>query len=164
MLASSNKDIGMFSGKVRVRVCGLLDNGDRILMIKHNSIGPEGHLWLPPGGGVDFRESAEQTLKREFLEETGLNIEVNEFLFVYELINERHHAIELFYRVTWLDGRLTLGKDPELDTESQIIEEVAFLSHEEIGKMDTALLHGIFTEVNTPEKLFELRGLFSFKH
>lgn len=164
MLASTNKDISIFSGKVRVRVCGLLDNGDGILMIKHTSIGSKGHLWVPPGGGVDFGESAEQALKREFLEETGLNIEVKKFLFVFELINDKHHAVELFYSVERLDGQLSLGGDPEFDPSSQIMEEVTFLSYEKISKMDAALLHGIFNEVNTPEKVFELRGLFSFKH
>ncbi len=163
MLASS-QDLSMFSGKVRVRVCGLLEMDDSLLMIKHSSIGSKGHLWVPPGGGVDFGESAEQALKREFLEETGLNIEVQEFLFVFELINDRHHAIELFYSVKQLDGDLRLGEDPEFDRSNQIMEEITFLSYEKIDEMDPALLHGIFSEVNSPENVFGLRGLFSFKH
>jgi len=164
MLAFSNKDISIYSGKVRVRACGLLEEDSKILLIKHESIGLKGFLWAPPGGGVDFGESVEQSLKREFLEETGLNIEILEFLFVFELINDRHHAIELFYKVKRLDGKLSLGHDPEFDKLNQIMKELAFLSYHEIGEMDSAVLHGIFNEVKSPEKVFELRGLFSFKY
>ncbi|MEP5613529.1 MAG: NUDIX hydrolase [Cyclobacteriaceae bacterium] len=159
-----NKDLSMLSGKVRVRVCGLLDQDGSILLIKHNSIGTKGQLWSPPGGGVDFGESADHTLKREFLEETGLTIEVLDFLFVYELINSKHHAIELFYRVKKLSGELKLGTDPEFDVSNQIMEEISFLSFDEIGQMDPDVLHGIFSKVKGPEKVFGLRGLFSFKY
>lgn len=164
MLESSAKDLSIFSGKVRVRVCGLLHEDNKILLIKHNSIGTKGYLWAPPGGGVDFGESAERTLKREFKEETGLNIEVLEFLFVFELINEKHHAIELFYLVRRLDGEINLGTDPEFDDSKQIMEEISFLSYEDISQMHPEVLHGIFSEVVRPEKVFGLRGLFSFKH
>ncbi|MEP1097205.1 MAG: NUDIX hydrolase [Cyclobacteriaceae bacterium] len=164
MLATTNKDLSMFSGKVRVRVCGLLAQDDSILLIKHNSIGIKGHLWAPPGGGVDFGESVDETLKREFLEETGLNIEVLDFLFVFELINSKHHAIELFYSVKKLDGVLKLGADPEFDASNQIMEEISFLSYDEISRIDPQALHGIFGKVKGPEKVFGLRGLFSFKY
>jgi len=164
MLATTNKDLSIFSGKVRVRACGLLDQDGSILLIKHNSIGLKGHLWSPPGGGVDFGESADETLKREFLEETGLNIEVLDFLFVFELINSKHHAVELFYRVKKLDGELKLGADPEFEASNQIMEEISFLSYDEISRMDSNVLHGIFSKVKEPEMVFGLSGLFSFKH
>lgn len=164
MLASDGKDLSIFSGKVRVRVCGLLEENGKLLLIKHHSLGPKGFLWIPPGGGVSFGESANDALKREFREETGLNIEVMNFLFVFEMINEKHHAIELFYQVKRKSGDLSIGKDPELSDSNQIIDEVAFLSYDEIDQMDPDILHGIFKEVGTSEKVAKLRGLFSFKY
>lgn len=121
-------------------------------------------MWAPPGGGIDFGESAEEALKREFLEETGLKIEVKEFLFVFELINKKHHAIELFYKVESIEGKLSLGEDPEFSKSAQIMVEASFLSYDEISRMDPKLLHGIFSDAKAPEKALELRGLFSFKY
>ena len=164
MLTSpSEKNLSIYTGKVRVRVCGLLERNNKLLLIKHDSIGTKGFLWIPPGGGVNFGESAAEALKREFMEETSLVIEVLEFLFVYEMINEKHHAVELFYRVKRLNGQLKLGTDPELDSTNQLIKELNFFSYDEVNRIDKELLHGIFKKVKSSEKVFDLRGLFSFK-
>ena len=112
----------MYEGKVRVRAVGLLFEDDRVLLLKHQGLGPEGYLWSPPGGGVDFGMSAADTLKKEFLEETSLEVEVGAFLFVNEHLDERHHAIELFFEVHRLSGAPTLGSDPE--SETQILTEI----------------------------------------
>ena len=72
-------------GKVRVRVCGILHENGKILLLKHESIGPAGYLWSPPGGGVEFGESLVETLEKEFLEETNLSIKVGNYLFTNEI-------------------------------------------------------------------------------
>ncbi|MEQ9404449.1 MAG: NUDIX hydrolase [Cyclobacteriaceae bacterium] len=149
---------------MRVRVCGLLEENEKILLIKHKSIGSAGYLWAPPGGGVEFGCSLEDTLYREFKEETNLIVKVKDFLFTNEFMDDRHHAIELFYRVTRKAGELNLGRDPELGKEHQILSEVRFVPFSEIKTMDKEVLHNIFSEVNTPENVFDLKGLFSFKY
>ena len=164
MLASSKRDLSIYTGKVRARVCGLLKENDQILLINHQSIGSAGHLWAPPGGGIEFGETAEQALIREFKEETGLTIRVQEFLFIYEFIGQKHHAIELFYKVKRTSGELSLGTDPELDNENQIINGLKFVGIKEIGKSDKHQYHGIFGMVNSSEEVLDLRGLFTFNH
>ena len=77
-----------FGGKVRVRACGILIKEDAVLLLKHEGIGKEGYLWAPPGGGVEFNETIETTLKREFKEECGIEIKVEE-LFVFKRIHRR---------------------------------------------------------------------------
>ncbi len=47
-------------------------------------LGPEGYIWSPPGGGVEFKENVEKALIREFREETHTTIAIDEFLFVNE--------------------------------------------------------------------------------
>ncbi len=157
-------DISIFSGKVRVRVCGLLRQGDQILLIRHHSLGPKNYLWLPPGGGVEFGESAEQTLIREFKEETNLTVTIDRFLFVFELINKSHHAVELFYEVKHIDGEMELGKDPEFSDDRQIIEDIRFMPASEIDNMDPSILHNIFTHTKSAKNIFNLSGLYSFKY
>ena len=153
-----------FSGKVRVRVSGLLVENGKILLLKHRDLGPEGYLWLPPGGGVEFGESLHEALKKEFLEETNLKIAVGEYLFTNEFINEPYHAIELFFAVKRLSGTLEIGFDPELPDNQQLLEEAKFFSPDELEAIPPAAIHNTFNAAGARHKITDLRGLFTFKH
>ncbi len=150
----------MYEGKVRVRACGILIHEDKILLLKHEGLGPAGHLWSPPGGGIEFDETAETTLKKEFMEETNLEIDVKEFLFVNEYQDVRHHAIELFFRVEKMGGELKLGFDPEM--EHQILSEIAFFTVHELKKLRKDALHGCLQNIQHMKDLFELTGYYKF--
>ena len=54
----------------RIRVAGLLVNGGRILLVRHEKDGRS--YWLLPGGGVEEGEQLEDAVHREFVEECGL--------------------------------------------------------------------------------------------
>jgi len=163
MLNTLDQNPSPFQRKVRVRVCGILKNEDGILLIKHEGIGPLGYLWSPPGGGVNFGEGLSASLKREFLEETNLNIEVGEHLFTNEHIDEQHHAIELFFKVYHRSGNLKLGIDPEVSDIDQIISEARFLGKEELNRLPKNALHSSFYLVKSPDRIDDLRGLITFK-
>lgn len=130
-----------FTGKVRVRVCGVCVDQNKLLLVKHRGLGPLGFLWNPPGGGIDFGESIQATLKREFLEETGLEVEAGKFLHFNEFIGQGLHALELFFEVKIIGGALALGSDPELDVGRQMMEEIRFWSKEEILKEPKEIFH-----------------------
>ncbi len=153
-----------FSYKVRVRVCGILKEKEEILLLKHNTIGPAGYLWAPPGGGVEFGESLEECLKKEFLEETNLIIDIGKYLFTYEFIGERHHAIEVFFEVKRKSGELKLGNDPELPSNKQILDQVKFFSADELENLPEKTLHHAFYLAKNPDRIEELKGLLTFKH
>src|SRR6478609_9547079 len=93
----------IYGSRVRVRVCGLCWNGDKLLMVKHKSLTANG-FWAPPGGGIDFNQTIEETLQREFLEETGLLVRLGAFRFGCEFIQSPLHAIELFYNIDQSQG------------------------------------------------------------
>jgi 8-oxo-dGTP diphosphatase len=152
----------VFGNHLRVRVCGILVEEGSILLVKHKYIGQEGILWAPPGGGMMFNQSAGDNLKREFLEETGLYIEVGEFLFVNEYLHSPMHAVELFFRVEKRGGKLMTGSDPELGKKSQIIETVKFLNYEELKRLHRDHLHNIFHIEKNPSKIIKLRGFYHF--
>ena len=103
-----------------------------------------------------FGESVPDTLKREFLEETNLSIEVGPFAFGCEYLNPPLHAVELFFEVNITGGQLKSGYDPEL----QIIQDVAYLSPSEILSLPAEHLHGIFKLYHPTEQLRNLKGFY----
>lgn len=147
-----------YGNKIRVRVCGLCIVDEKILLINHSGI-TKTNFWSPPGGGLNFEESAEACLKREFWEETGLQVEVKDFLFACEFIKAPLHAVELFFSVRAITNQLKTGGDPEPGSPS-IIEETKFLSWAEVANIPSNELHGIFRFVDRPENVDKLRGFF----
>ncbi len=147
-----------FGNKLRVRVCGLCLDDDRLLMINHKGI-KDGDFWAPPGGGLEFGETIENSLKREFAEETGLDVDIQDFRFICEFIHLPLHAIEMFFVVKNKKGILKKGFDPEM-MDKQIIQEVKFMSWEEITGLNPESRHGIFSMVTESSKILDLKGHF----
>lgn len=122
--------INQYGNKIRVRVCGICVQDDKILLVNHSGMNESGEFWSPPGGGLEFGESIEDCLKREFLEETNTVISVGKFLKINEFLKPPLHAIELYYEVKIESGNIKKGFDPEM--EYQIIEDIQWLSFEEV--------------------------------
>jgi 8-oxo-dGTP diphosphatase len=151
-----DKDVArVYGNKVRVRACGLCFQEQGVLMVNHKGI-TNGDFWAPPGGGIEFGDSIEKTLVKEFEEETRLRIQPGEFRFGCEYINDPIHSIELFYLVNVIGGELRTGKDPEL----QIIDNVKFLTLDELKKISLTEVHGIFRFVNSLDDLKSIRGFY----
>lgn len=148
-----------YAGNLRVRVCGICLQQDKMLLIRHKPFAhsPAG-LWSPPGGGLQFGEPVNTGLKREFYEETGLHVEVSKFLFVREFIAPPLHALELFFAVETIGGSLVTGSDPELPLENQLIAEVAFKTLPEIQQIPLNQLHQVLHHLPDFESLYQ----FSF--
>jgi len=152
-MATQNEVSAYYGQRVRVRACGLCWEEDRVLMVNHRGV-TRGDFWAPPGGGIDFGLSAEETVAKELLEETGLQVSVGDFLFACEQIRPPLHSVELFFAVRRTAGTLRVGNDPELP----IISDVRFLSFPEIMALPPADVHGIFRHARTASSLRELRG------
>ena len=127
-------------------------------MINHKGIN-DGDFWAPPGGGLQFGETIENCLIREFMEEAHLDIKIDSFQFICEFINLPLHAIELFFKVEKTGGVLKKGQDPEI-VGDQIIQEVKFMSWDEIDELTTVSRHGIFNFVSKSPKILDLKGYF----
>lgn len=151
-----------YGNKVRVRTCGICIKDNALLLVNHKGLNDEDALWIPPGGGVEPGEATANALRREFMEETGLKIDVGEFLFINEFIGQPLHAIELFFKVDIVKGKLIQGIDPEVDDEDQIIKKVKFVSFPEIAVMRNEILHNALHSVNSQESLLNMRGYFKF--
>lgn len=150
--------VSNFGNKLRIRVCGICIEENKILLIRHHSIGKSGVLWAPPGGGMVYEETSEKALIREFAEETGLEIQVENFLCVNEYLTPPLHAIELFFMVKKTGGLLHTGTDPELDANNQIITDIEWISMQQLQKIPKDSLHSILHSIQSIEEIQTLSG------
>lgn len=151
-----------YSQKLRVRVSGICEIDEKFVMIRHKGIGNKDSFWAPPGGGIHFAESAKEALVREFNEETGLTVEVTDFLCVNEFLQPPLHAIELFFRVRPLDTKFFLGKDPEFPDDRQIISDIQLLTFEEIKSFPSDEVHSLFNSCVTKNDLYLNKGFIDY--
>ncbi len=124
-----------YKNKIRVRTCGILIEDDSLLLVQLRSPVTDELIWMPPGGRVEFGESYKEAVKREFLEETGLEVNVGELIYLNELIRNGFHALELYFKVFRLNGKLRKGSDPELPEKNQIIHQVRFHQQNELPEI-----------------------------
>jgi ADP-ribose pyrophosphatase YjhB (NUDIX family) len=152
-----------FGHHLRIRVNGVLIEKNKILLVKHK-MGTNRDFWSTPGGGMQFGSSAQENLVREFLEETGLKIEVEDFLFAHEYLDHPLHAIECFFAVKRISGTATLGEDPELAAADQILADISWMTLEELKCLDNKSIHPIFSRIKSLSELVLCKGYFNFEN
>jgi ADP-ribose pyrophosphatase YjhB (NUDIX family) len=73
--------------KLFVLGTGLLRRGDSVLLVRCQYENEPHPLWALPGGGQEAGETLAATVRREFLEETSLEIEVADVAYVSESLD-----------------------------------------------------------------------------
>ena len=130
--------INQYGNQLRIRICGICVQDNKILLINHSGLNESNEFWSPPGGGLQFGETIEECLKREFLEETNTIILVGKFLKIREFLKPPLHAIELYYEVKIASGIVKKGFDPEM--EEQTINDIQWFNFEQILKKEEGRL------------------------
>lgn len=151
--------IEKYGNRVRIRVNGLCWQNDHLLMVNHKHLA-KGDFWAPPGGGLEYGQSAHEALAREFLEETSVVVKPGRLLFTCEFIKPPLHAIELFFDVTYEKGAPSKGSDPESSPTKQLIDEVRYMDFSTILSIPPDERHGIFKFVKTVKDLKKLNGFY----
>lgn len=147
-----------FGNRIRQRVCGIVFRDDDILLINHPGLYKH-DFWAPPGGAVEFGETMEQALKREFAEECQSEIVVGDFLFGCEFVRPPFHAVELYFQVKLLNTPRT-GRDPEMG-ETPILAALEFISYHRLQEMPPPHRHGIFEKARSPSAIKNLKGILT---
>ncbi len=100
-----------------VRVYGILvTENDEVLVCDELIRGQE--VTKFPGGGLEFGEGTRDCLKREFLEEMNLQVEVTDHLYTTDFFvpsawNPAHQVLSIYYRVRALEPmRVRLNEKP----------------------------------------------------
>jgi len=118
----------------------IIEDGRVLLTRNHKPSEKDEEFWLLPGGGQRHGEALPTTVRREVLEETGLEVEVGELLLVRDYIGAHHelaeiserlhneHALELMFACSVVGGTLGAG---HATNDGQL--EVAWVAIEELG-------------------------------
>lgn len=86
----------------------------RILLVKHRK-GPR-QYWVLPGGRLEYGETFAECAVRELKEETNLDVEAGEIVFLSEAIapDRSRHIINVYLTARVLGGTLKVGDEPVL--------------------------------------------------
>ena len=113
----------------RIRVAAAIASADGLFLVRHEKDGAG--YWMLPGGGVQWGEALDAALRRELMEEAGLEIEVGDLLLVKDSIHpegERHLVHVLFCaRIT--GGEVRASEDPR-------VVEARWVSWEEFAQIE----------------------------
>lgn len=99
-----------------VGVGGVVISNGRALLIRRGGPPLEGQ-WSIPGGMLEVGETLLEGVRRELLEETGIEVRVGELIDVFERINldgdgkTRYHFVVLDYLCEAMSGEARAGSD-----------------------------------------------------
>ncbi|HVG13449.1 MAG TPA: NUDIX domain-containing protein [Chitinophagaceae bacterium] len=95
------------TGKFNIRVYGILTDEKKGLLVSDELI--KGNYYTKfPGGGLEYGEGTRDCLKREFMEEMNLNVEVLEHLYTTDFYQESafrpgDQIVSIYYKVKALE-------------------------------------------------------------
>ncbi len=95
--------------------------------------------WVFPGGGIEEGESHQQALKREAMEELGVEVEVGEKVFEEIMkITDMLDCQSYFYLCKITGGEIGTGNGPEWQSDGGYIGQhhIEWRSINELGKID----------------------------
>ncbi|MBX2951791.1 MAG: NUDIX hydrolase [Leadbetterella sp.] len=121
----------LYGGRIRVRVCGILRDHHRVLLLNHRMLNEDHIFWNFPGGGLEEGEDIIRALQREFREETHLEVSVHELVYLNQHISGKLHGVELYFRVSTLNLAPELGSDPE----GNILAELRWFTEEDLAQL-----------------------------
>jgi len=105
----------------------IIDKQDRILLVHHYEAGKY-NFWVPPGGSLEANESIYDCARRELLEETGLQADLDFPLYIQEFWEPDYHFVKIFILGNITGGTLTTQNKES--TESFLIEAKFFSKNE----------------------------------
>ncbi|HSA32149.1 MAG TPA: NUDIX hydrolase N-terminal domain-containing protein [bacterium] len=133
------QELGYITPKVGVNGAVFSEDG-KILVEKR----AEDKHWGLPGGWAENGETPEQSLKREFLEETGLDVEPIKFVKVFSrlpgMFGQPHTSVHLLYLCRVKDGKIKISEE-SLEIGFFHINEIADWHREHREMAETAKRH-----------------------
>ena len=100
---------------MNVRVRGIVIHDNKVLLIKRVRFdgNKENLYYVFPGGGLEEDEILEQGVKREVLEELGINVDVEEMKYIEDFKDTKTY----FFKCKWISGTFGTGNGPEFSSD-----------------------------------------------
>lgn len=112
-MTTTGSDDGGLGRRVLVGVGVVLtDDRGRLLLIQRGREPGKG-LWAVPGGKVEWGEQMREAARREVEEETGLEVQVGEVVWVGEVIEDEHHIVLIDFAGRVTGGELVASDDAD---------------------------------------------------
>ena len=119
----------MNRGLPRIRLTGILLEGDRILLVKEAL--RERSRWNLPEGTVEMGETIEGGLRRELREETGLEVQVDELLYITDRFKSLgHHMVDPYLRIHRVSGA---AAEQPVGEEGEVLSEVRMVALDDLA-------------------------------
>lgn len=112
-----------------VRIYGILQDEQQRLLVSDEFIRGNFYTKLP-GGGLEIGEGTRDCLKREFMEETGLEVEIGDHIYTTDFFqisafNNRDQIISIYYKVIANDLSGLVTREKPFDFEPHQIADPA---------------------------------------
>ena len=138
--------------KFKYRVSGILINNNKILCVKINN----NKFFCLPGGHVELYEDSQDTIVREFKEETGINVYVKKLLYITENFFESNkyncHELGFYYLLDTNDDLSKINRE-RIEQDNTILKfewinisesnnfKPEFLKYEKLDDLDVNIQH-----------------------
>ena len=109
----------------------IIDKLDRILLVHHYEAGKY-DFWVPPGGSLEGNESIYDCARRELLEETGLQADLDFPLYIQEFWEPDYHFVKIFMLGNLTGGTLTTQNK---ESNESFLIEAKFFSRNELQEL-----------------------------
>jgi len=105
--------------KVRTAVVAVVRDGSGRVLLTKRAIPPYMGKWVMPGGKIDRGETITSALKREVIEEVGLDVHVEELVDIFEVAPTNEHSdhfVILYYFASPRSQKLVVNRDEVSET------------------------------------------------
>jgi 8-oxo-dGTP diphosphatase len=112
---------------INVRVYGILINGQQQVLVADEYI-RGAYFTKFPGGGLEFGEGTRDCLKREFMEEMNLRVEVGEHIYTTDFyqqsaFNNNYQILSIYYFVHALEPIAVTLKTTPFDFDAELLNK-----------------------------------------
>ena len=129
-MSSINRDSRRYPSRPFLGVGALIFDNEKLLIVERAGEPFKGY-WSLPGGIVECGEKLEQSVRREVLEETGLEVEALSVFEIFERIipdaegRIEYHYVLIDYLCRPVGGRLSAASD---------VSQVAWVTEQNLGE------------------------------